>query len=263
MIRSNLTALCIAALAFAGCGFPEDSAEDEPLDTEFATDEDGLLVYSSTGEFEEEPPYAGWSIPEQADDGLAHFDLDAETADLPDAEDVFQEEGLIDPTLGTAEDAAPGDVADPDGVGQTEQDLVSCSKSHGTGYRKGRAFRVTLIKADTKRIGISAGDAFYYMERAAARAGVSLVVNSGFRTMAQQRYLYHCYLTKRCNGGNLAARPGYSNHQGGIAFDISTRRARVYTWLKRHARAYGFVRTVPSEPWHWEYRAGARRAPCK
>jgi LAS superfamily LD-carboxypeptidase LdcB len=95
------------------------------------------------------------------------------------------------------------------------------------------------------------------MERAAARAGVSLVVNSGFRTMAQQQYRYHCYVTKS------AARPGYSNHQGGIALDTGTRVPRVYTWLKNHARSFGYVRTVPSEPWHWEYHAAARSSPCR
>jgi LAS superfamily LD-carboxypeptidase LdcB len=39
--------------------------------------------------------------------------------------------------------------------------------------------------------------------------------------MAEQTYLYNCYLSGNCNSGNLAARPGYSNHQSGLAMDIA------------------------------------------
>jgi LAS superfamily LD-carboxypeptidase LdcB len=71
--------------------------------------------------------------------------------------------------------------------------------------------------------------------------------------MATQRYLYHCYKTKACNGGNLAAVPGYSNHQSGHALDLNTAAGGVYSWLANHGHAYGFRRTVPSEKWHWEH----------
>ncbi|MBK7397297.1 MAG: D-alanyl-D-alanine carboxypeptidase family protein [Myxococcales bacterium] len=91
------------------------------------------------------------------------------------------------------------------------------------------------------------------MQKAAAAAGVHIRVVSGFRTMSQQKYLYNCYVTKSCNGGNLAAKPGYSNHQSGHALDLNTSSAGVGSWLAAHADEYGFKRTVPSEPWHWEY----------
>ena len=65
-------------------------------------------------------------------------------------------------------------------------------------------------------------------------------------------------------GFNLAAKPGRSNHQSGIAFDIALAGADgnpVYEWLKRNAAAHGFIRTVNKEPWHWEYdRAKAATA---
>lgn len=243
----------IAAVSLIGCGVPEDSMEF-PLDDEFATDENGLLIYPSTGEFEEEPPKGGFEIPA----GLASVEElePLELEQLPSEAEVLDPE--IDETLGMEEEVASGEDIDSTGQG-----LVQCTKSTATGYRSGRGFRITLVKADYKPAGINAANAFYYMEKAAARAGVSLIVNSGFRTMAQQRYLYNCYLTKRCNNGNLAARPGYSNHQSGVALDISTRNARVYTWLKNNARRFGYVRTVPSEPWHWEYRGARRTSPCR
>ncbi len=91
------------------------------------------------------------------------------------------------------------------------------------------------------------------MHAAARAAGINLHVNSAFRSMEEQRALYQKYL----NGtGNLAAKPGYSNHQGGIAVDINVggTGTSTYKWLANNASRFGFVRTVPSEPWHWEYR---------
>jgi len=96
--------------------------------------------------------------------------------------------------------------------------------------------------------------AFSKMRTAALRSGVNIKINSGFRTLSRQNYFWNCYQTKRCNNGNLAARPGTSNHGIGIALDLNAASAGVYSWLANNARTYGFVRTVPSENWHWEYR---------
>lgn len=256
-MRFTITLALASTLSLVGCGDPQ-AAEDELNDSEYAVDENGLLIYSSTGEFEEEPPAGGWEL-QLADKYGEELDLDS-VKDLPTDEEVFAAEpGFLDPSLGSelSADEVDGDLA------ETGQDLVSCTKRRATGYKSGRAFSITLVKTDSKPAGINAANAFYYMERAAARAGISLIVNSGFRSMSEQRYLYNCYLTKRCNGGNLAARPGYSNHQSGVALDISTRSSRTYNWLKRNARRWGYVRTVPSEPWHWEYRGATRNAPCR
>lgn len=50
----------------------------------------------------------------------------------------------------------------------------------------------------------------------------------------------------------LAARPGTSNHGYGLAVDIIQNGAAV-AWLRANAGRFGF-RTIPREPWHWEYR---------
>lgn len=131
---------------------------------------------------------------------------------------------------------------------------VDCSaKRSDTGYRSGSAFAITVVNADGKPVEIATASMYARMQKAAAAAGVSIRVVSGFRTMAQQKYLYNCYLTKSCNGGNLAAKPGYSNHQSGHALDLNTSAPGVANWLNNHADEYGFKRTVPGEPWHWEY----------
>jgi hypothetical protein len=108
--------------------------------------------------------------------------------------------------------------------------------------------------------------AFDKMATAAKQAGVSIKISSGFRTIARQNYFWDCYQTKKCNNGNLAAKPGTSNHGKGIALDLNTDcggqtgakpscgGSKVYQWLYNNAHNYGFVRTVQTEPWHWEFR---------
>ena len=62
--------------------------------------------------------------------------------------------------------------------------------------------------------------AFYAMaEEHKNRCGVSLVASEGFRTMAEQQYFWDLYQSGQ---GNLAAQPGFSNHQGGLAVDFDT-----------------------------------------
>lgn len=115
--------------------------------------------------------------------------------------------------------------------------------------------------------------AFDKMATAAKKAGVTITIASGFRTIARQEYFWNCYQTGACNGGNLAARPGTSNHGRGVALDLNTNcgsqsgsrpacgGSAVYQWLYNNGHNYGFTRTVQSEPWHWEYvGSGATRA---
>jgi len=55
-------------------------------------------------------------------------------------------------------------------------------------------------------------------------------------------------------------KPGKSNHGNGIAVDLNTGsrssgnlNTKLYVWLLKNASKYGFVRTVGSEEWHFEY----------
>ena len=115
----------------------------------------------------------------------------------------------------------------------------------------------------------------YYvsMKDAAYRDGITLKLNSAFRgyddvvvpdecgngVKSGQNSLYSQY------GPGRAAKPGRSQHQNGIAFDIQTGMpndqvphpstlTKEYKWLIDNAHNFGFVRTVPSERWHWEYQ---------
>jgi hypothetical protein len=146
----------------------------------------------------------------------------------------------------------------PTGVATSGEALstISCAASSANGYRNGSEETITVVTVDGKPVEEHTADAYYVMAQAAARDGVNLHIVSGFRTMQEQQYLYHCYTSCSCNGCNLAARPGYSNHQSGHALDLNTSAAGVYSWLEAHAHSFGFARTVPSEMWHWEWWGG-------
>ena len=139
-------------------------------------------------------------------------------------------------------------------MAQGSEELISavdCKERTDTAYTGGNPSQIKVITLGGKPTSKATGHAVVKMQKAAHEAGVYLAITSGFRTMAEQKYLYNCYLTGSCNNGNLAAKPGYSNHQSGIALDLTTS-----GWLAKNAGKYGFVRTVPSEDWHYEYTGG-------
>ncbi len=158
------------------------------------------------------------------------------------------------------QDADEGDPLDDDPalVSTSSEPLssIDCSESQDTGYTSGNAFPITVVTVDGKKVEEDTANAYYVMAQAAAASGVTLKIVSGFRTMAEQQYLYNCYVNCSCNNCNLAAKPGYSNHQSGHALDLNTSSGGVLTWLNNNGAAFGFKRTVPSETWHWEWWGG-------
>lgn len=117
---------------------------------------------------------------------------------------------------------------------------------------------IQIVGADNSVKFISADVAPFYLAlvKAAEEDGVLLPLKSGFRTYPKQEYLYNGY-KRHLPGFNLAARPGYSNHEDGFAYDFAIAGYEGnprYDWLKANGPRFGFVRTVNGEPWHWEYR---------
>jgi len=126
------------------------------------------------------------------------------------------------------------------------------------GYEAGVPRDLHVDDVHGKPVEIATARAFRKMERAARSDGVTLRVASGFRTWAEQSALYDCYRSGDCNGGNLAAPPGFSNHQSGLALDLNTHTTQVRRWLGSRGAEFGFAATVRSEAWHWEYVGGER-----
>ena len=84
---------------------------------------------------------------------------------------------------------------------------------------------------------------------AASRAG-AMPISSALRTLPQQFLLYEWYQRGLCNA-NLAAAPGRSNHNGGLAVDIGD----SSTW-RTSMRNRSYIDNVSGEPWHF-YFSGA------
>lgn len=168
--------------------------------------------------------------------------LDEESSPSLDAISHFeQEQREMAPEINDA----PACVNLTAGIAQCAAALENCRTVQG--YNHGVPRTICVVTLQGKLIEVNTARAFMRMQNAARASGISLVLNSGFRTMDQQRYLYDLY---RRGVGNLAAYPGFSNHQSGIALDLGT---AANSWLISHAASFGFRRTVPSEDWHWEW----------
>jgi D-alanyl-D-alanine carboxypeptidase len=114
------------------------------------------------------------------------------------------------------------------------------------------------------------------MFAAAAADGVIITLASGYRSFATQRATYGSYVNSRgqAEADTASARPGYSEHQTGWAFDIGDGSgADAFTpqfkdrpaaiWAKANAHRFGFVVRYPwmlheitgyfYEPWHLRF----------
>lgn len=121
-----------------------------------------------------------------------------------------------------------------------------------------------------------AASALERMFAGARNAGITLRLGSGYRSEAYQRTLYNGYVAQygAAVADTISSRPGYSDHQTGLAADISDHDGRTYLteamentpegrWLRDHAHEYGFIMRYPKgkqaitgyayEPWHFRY----------
>lgn len=100
---------------------------------------------------------------------------------------------------------------------------------------------------------------------AAAQQGYAIIPSTSsfgaWRSIDTQRYYWNCYQTKSCNGGNLAATPGKSNHGWGVASDLAFNSTSAKYWAHDNARKYGLsfplcnnvrVSSDCIEDWHIE-----------
>lgn len=104
----------------------------------------------------------------------------------------------------------------------------------------------------------------------AALDGVNLWVKSGFRSYETQKTLYNNYVARdgKDEADRYSARPGHSEHQTGLAFDLNSLEqsfgeTKEGIWLADHCMEYGFIIRYPAgkeeitgymyEPWHIRY----------
>lgn len=117
-------------------------------------------------------------------------------------------------------------------------------------------------------------DHMQLMMQAATAAGLPFGLTSAYRSYNDQVATYNNWVQvngSTASADTVSARPGYSEHQTGLAADLDTGSCVLecfgntaqYTWLKQNAASFGFIERYPSgltaitgyspEPWHWRY----------
>ena len=116
-------------------------------------------------------------------------------------------------------------------------------------------------------------NAFIEMWNKASEDGYKLIVNSSYRSYEGQEKIYNDYSSwyGDNDADKKAARPGYSEHQTGLALDIQSYCSEEkefdecpeFTWLSNNAYKYGFIMRYPKnlehitgynyESWHYRY----------
>jgi zinc D-Ala-D-Ala carboxypeptidase len=136
--------------------------------------------------------------------------------------------------------------------------------------------RVTYPNGQRLRSDAAAAVAKMFSTARAQGAG-SMAIASGYRSYTAQHsvYFHRVSTDGRAYADRWIARPGYSEHQSGLALDIAPVRNRSCSthtcigstpqgaWLRRHAWRFGFVLRYESghtgvtgyesEPWHFRY----------
>jgi hypothetical protein len=97
------------------------------------------------------------------------------------------------------------------------------------------------------------GAAFDRMASAAGQAGLALIVNSAFRSDAEQAALFAAHPDP-----TWVAPPGHSLHRCATELDLGPETA--YGWLAANASRFGFVQRYSWEPWHFGFEIGP--PPC-
>lgn len=119
-------------------------------------------------------------------------------------------------------------------------------------------------------------EAFNEMKEAAKQDGLIINIRSGYRSYNTQKQLYDAYVRRdgEENANRYSAKPGQSEHQTGLAIDITNELTNKSIgswfndtpqaeWLYENAYKYGFILRYPEgkehitgykyESWHYRY----------
>ena len=128
-------------------------------------------------------------------------------------------------------------------------------------YQNRHSFRLASSEITLTRETYEAAER---MVHAAEEQDVNgFIITSGYRSFARQQEVY-----AQSEPGK-AQQPGASEHQTGLAFDVTAETnggfesTPQYAWLSQHAHEYGFIQRYPAnksditgisyEPWHYRY----------
>ena len=158
-----------------------------------------------------------------------------------------------------------------------KNELVLTNKYHklGDNYEPNDLYDISNVYSygNNQKLRKSAYDAFIKMFDAAKNDGITLIINSSFRSFQDQEETYNEYSNwyGSDEANKIAARPGFSEHQTGLAIDIQTYKTNrnnfdesdAFKWLQNNAYKYGYILRYPKdkeyltgysyESWHYRY----------
>ena len=128
----------------------------------------------------------------------------------------------------------------------------------------------TGLKYCSECIDIDAYEKYKLMKADATALGLNIWIQSGYRSYDLQSELYNNYVEKdgKIAADTYSARPGHSEHQTGLAFDLNTISddfafTNEGKWVNENAWKYGYILRYPKgkdnitgykyEPWHFRY----------
>ncbi len=197
-------------------------------------------------------------------------------------QDTKKETSVVEPTIEPTIEPTVEPTIDPESdtrFTSTDSLLIFANKTHKLpdGYVPSDLVSITVSSTyGDLQMKQEAADALANMFAAANADGVYPVATSAYRSEEYQSELYNGYVERDGQeaADTYSSRPGYSDHQTGLATDI-TCEANGYNlnqefentaegqWLAQHAHEYGFVMRYPNgkeeitgytyEPWHFRY----------
>lgn len=237
-------------LVLAGC---QENPEEQSEDREEITEESGHDNGEETAETESE---LGDADETDLDGAEEDGDESAEEAAIS----IDYEEDLLEPSsikaLVNKQYALPEDYS--------PEDLVTVEVS------------TILENPEVNQLREVASSALSEMFQAAEEEGITLYARSGYRSYQTQVQLFDSYVSNHGEeaANRYSARPGESEHQTGLAMDVTSESAGYQLseafgdteegiWVSERAHDFGFIIRYPEgkedvtgylfEPWHLRY----------
>lgn len=254
-----------AAVTLCACSSNKSTTSDSTQKQNVASSTDSADKSTAQSQ-DQDSPYS--SLPYYLSDKLEAYKAYASLHQELSAEDVVT---YVNIGLDTAYYSNTKVIEKPDDM------LVLCNKYHSLPENYVPADLVDITTGNAAASGLKlrkeAAAAFDKLCAAAKESGYKIMGASAYRSFAYQKTLYNNYVASdgAANADTYSARPGFSEHQTGLAVDVKNATTaydkfgstKEYQWAKDNIYKYGFIiRYLPStihitgyksEEWHFRY----------
>ena len=293
IVSALIALLCVAALT-VGCGKADNNRDSVDTTEPVTTVDDSTSAEDGSGTSEAVTTEA---VTDPAPGHVTEIKLDkyevnitVGSKDMPwvtmlpeDAEnkaEIWESDNTSVATVdkygnitGVSEGSCTVTVTSADNKNVSAKVAVNVSAAKGLTYIQGILVvnKTYSLPSDyNPGVDSTANAALNEMIAAAAKEGTNLWIASGFRSYSRQETLYNNYVARdgKAAADRYSARPGYSEHQTGLAFDLNSLEqsfgeTKEGKWIAENCWKYGFILRYPQnkeaqtgymyEPWHVRY----------